>query len=560
MKILIVEDDTLLLQGLILAAQTEGYACDGVTTARMAEQSLEAGHYSLVVLDLGLPDEDGLHFLARIRQKKYTLPVLILTARDTLTDKIAGLDVGADDYLVKPFALEELHARIRALLRRHNNQGESELIVGNLTLNMGRRQVWMGGEELILTPKEYALLSRLMLKAGSPVHREILYNDIYNWDNEPSTNTLEVHIHNLRDFLRRPISLRQRLILTIGAILLVFELISVFWLWHESTEQIQLFEQALRDNRNNDRHIMREIREAVASLIVPGVFMVSLTLFICYQAVRRITRPLAELQKELEARTADNLTPIAIHSATLEIEAVVSALNDLVSRLTSTLDNERLFTADVAHELRTPLAGVRLHLELLAKTHHIDVAPLVARLDQMMESVSQLLQLARAGQSFSSGNYQHVKLLEDVILPSYDELSTMLDQRQQTLLLPESAADITVQGDATLLRMLLRNLVENAHRYSPQGSNIMIKLQEDGGAVMAVEDEGPGIDESKCGELSKAFVRMDSRYGGIGLGLSIVSRITQLHHGQFFLQNRQETSGTRAWVRLKKDQNVANQI
>lgn len=169
---------------------------------------------------------------------------------------------------------------------------------------------------------------------------------------------------------------------------------------------------------------------------------------------------------------------------------------------------------------------MRLHLELLAKTHHIDVAPLVARLDQMMESVSQLLQLARAGQSFSSGNYQHVKLLEDVILPSYDELSTMLDQRQQTLLLPESAADITVQGDATLLRMLLRNLVENAHRYSPQGSNIMIKLQEDGGAVMAVEDEGPGIDESKCGELSKAFVRMDSRYGGIGLGLSIVSRIT----------------------------------
>lgn len=89
---------------------------------------------------------------------------------------------------------------------------------------------------------------------------------------------------NLMHFLRRPISLRQRLILTIGAILLVFELISVFWLWHESTEQIQLFEQALRDNRNNDRHIMREIREAVASLIVPGVFMVSLTLFICYQA------------------------------------------------------------------------------------------------------------------------------------------------------------------------------------------------------------------------------------------------------------------------------------
>ncbi|EHC97533.1 Sensor protein BasS [Salmonella enterica subsp. enterica serovar Wandsworth str. A4-580] len=371
---------------------------------------------------------------------------------------------------------------------------------------------------------------------------------------------------SLMRFQRRAMTLRQRLMLTIGLILLVFQLISTFWLWHESTEQIQLFEQALRDNRNNDRHIMHEIREAVASLIVPGVFMVSLTLLICYQAVRRITRPLAELQKELEARTADNLAPIAIHSSTLEIESVVSAINQLVTRLTTTLDNERLFTADVAHELRTPLSGVRLHLELLSKTHNVDVAPLIARLDQMMDSVSQLLQLARVGQSFSSGNYQEVKLLEDVILPSYDELNTMLETRQQTLLLPESAADVVVRGDATLLRMLLRNLVENAHRYSPEGTHITIHIsadpdatptllwrsKTDPDAIMAVEDEGPGIDESKCGKLSEAFVRMDSRYGGIGLGLSIVSRITQLHQGQFFLQNRTERTGTRAWVLLKK--------
>lgn len=360
---------------------------------------------------------------------------------------------------------------------------------------------------------------------------------------------------NLKRLLHRPMTLRQRLMLTIGSILLVFQLISTFWLWHESTEQIQLFEQALRDNRNNDRHIMHEIREAVASLIVPGVLMVSLTLLICYQAVRRITRPLASLQKELESRTANNLTPIDIRSSTLEIEAVVSALNQLVHRLTTTLENERLFTADVAHELRTPLAGVRLHLELLSKAHNIDVAPLVARLDQMMDSVSQLLQLARVGQSFSSGNYQQVRLLEDVILPSRDELSTMLEQRNQTLLLPEGHDDVTVKGDATLLRMLLRNLVENAHRYSPKGTTIAITLgTAEAQAVMAVEDEGPGIDESKCGELSKAFVRMDSRFGGIGLGLSIVSRITQLHRGEFYLQNRGETSGTRASVRLAKRQ------
>ncbi|SFT51229.1 two-component system, OmpR family, response regulator BasR [Kosakonia arachidis] len=199
MKILVVEDDALLLQGLILAMQSEGYACDGVSTAHEAVLCLANGHYSLIVLDLGLPDEDGLHLLARLRREKYTQPVLILTARDTLEDRVAGLDTGADDYLIKPFALDELNARIRALLRRRHNEGDNEITHGNLTLNVTRRQAWLDNQLLDLTPKEYALLSRLMLKADSPVHREILYNDIYNWDNEPSTNTLEVHIHNLRD-------------------------------------------------------------------------------------------------------------------------------------------------------------------------------------------------------------------------------------------------------------------------------------------------------------------------------------------------------------------------
>lgn len=199
MKVLIVEDDALLLQGLVLALEGEGYVCDGVATAREAEANLASGLYSLLVLDLGLPDEDGLHLLVRLRRQKMMLPVLVLTARDTVNERIAGLDAGADDYLVKPFALDELLARLRALIRRHVNQGDNLVVVGHLTLDMTHRQIFVAGEPLDLTPKEYALLSRLMLKAGHPVHREILYNDLYNWDSEPSTNTLEVHIHNLRD-------------------------------------------------------------------------------------------------------------------------------------------------------------------------------------------------------------------------------------------------------------------------------------------------------------------------------------------------------------------------
>ncbi|MCT4703837.1 two-component system response regulator PmrA [Enterobacteriaceae bacterium H20N1] len=199
MKILVVEDDILLQQGLLLALEGEGYVCDGVTTIHEAEASMASSLYSLLILDLGLPDEDGLHFLLRQRRQKKMQPVLILTARDSVNDRIAGLDAGADDYLIKPFALDELLARIRALIRRHVNQGDSKIIFGDLVLDMTHRQIFHEEEPLNLTPKEYSILSRLLLKAGNPVHREILYNDIYNWETEPSTNTLEVHIHNLRD-------------------------------------------------------------------------------------------------------------------------------------------------------------------------------------------------------------------------------------------------------------------------------------------------------------------------------------------------------------------------
>jgi len=202
-KILVVEDDALLLQGLVMALEGEGYVCDGVATSRDAEAALASGLYSLLILDLGLPDEDGLRLLLRLRRQKKMYPVLILTARDTVGDKITGLDAGADDYLIKPFALDELLARIRALIRRDVNQGDSRLTFGQLSLDMTHRQIHLADRLLELTPKEYAILSRLMLKAGQPVHREILYNDIYNWETEPSTNTLEVHIHNLRDKIGR---------------------------------------------------------------------------------------------------------------------------------------------------------------------------------------------------------------------------------------------------------------------------------------------------------------------------------------------------------------------
>ena len=198
MKILVIEDDALLLQGLILAMQSEGYVCDGVSTAHEAALSLASNHYSLVVLDLGLPDEDGLHFLARMRREKFSQPVLILTARDALSQRVEGLRLGADDYLCKPFALVEVAARLEALMRRAHGHSSSELRHGNVVLDPGRLTTTLNGESLPLKPKEFALLELLMRNAGRVLPRKLIEEKLYSWDDDVSSNAVEVHVHHLR--------------------------------------------------------------------------------------------------------------------------------------------------------------------------------------------------------------------------------------------------------------------------------------------------------------------------------------------------------------------------
>lgn len=198
MKLLIVEDDLLLQEGLAQALGNEGYALDCASTAAQADALMQSGEYSLIILDLGLPDKDGTTLLGQWRRKGISTPVLILTARDALEDRVKGLDSGADDYLVKPFALVELQARARALIRRYQGHSDNLLQQDDLTLNLQTQQVLLQEKPLEITPKEFALLTRLMMRIGQTVHRETLQQDIYSWQDDPGSNTLEVHIHNLR--------------------------------------------------------------------------------------------------------------------------------------------------------------------------------------------------------------------------------------------------------------------------------------------------------------------------------------------------------------------------
>ncbi|AFL76261.1 response regulator [Thiocystis violascens] len=201
MRILIVEDDRLLGAGLQTGLAQDGYLADWVHSADPAEHALRVEHFDVMVLDLGLPGRDGLTLLRDLRRQGIDLPILILTARDAIADKVAGLDAGADDYLVKPFDLDELSARIRALARRREGHATPLLQAGALALDTNRRTVTLGEQPLSLSPKEYALLEKLVANADQVVPRARLAAATYGWRDEIESNAMEVHIHNLRQKL-----------------------------------------------------------------------------------------------------------------------------------------------------------------------------------------------------------------------------------------------------------------------------------------------------------------------------------------------------------------------
>ncbi|MDU4093923.1 MAG: two-component system sensor histidine kinase PmrB [Pantoea sp.] len=340
-------------------------------------------------------------------------------------------------------------------------------------------------------------------------------------------------------------SMRRRLLMMLALILLTCQLMSVIWLWHESREQIGFLVNETLTAKSRNQHVENEIREAVASLLLPSLVMVGFTLILSFWAISWVIRPLNALQTSLAERSADNLAPLPLYSEMEEVAAVTQAINQLLARLDQTLQQERLFTADAAHELRTPLAGLRLHLELMAQQEIKQAPMLVARIDQLMHVIEQLLMLSRAGQALASGHYQTLSWQQDILLPLQAEMGELLQQRQQQLTLTQQ--DISVQGDAVLLRLMVRNLLENASRYSPEHSQVTLQLQaQENGSLLTICDEGPGIDEASANELTQAFHRRDRRYGGSGLGLNIVLRIVQLHGGRMQLSNRQTRSGLQA--------------
>ena len=198
MKLLLVEDDDALAKALVIALRNEGFSVDHVMTGMEAIAYGKNNAADIIILDLGLPDIDGLTVLKRLRSEKIATPLLILTARDELSDKLTALDGGADDYLSKPFEIEELMARIRVLGRRINSSISSVIAVAGVSLDSATHRVEADDREISLSRREYMILKALMENVGRIQTKDALENKLYDWGDEISSNTIEVHISNLR--------------------------------------------------------------------------------------------------------------------------------------------------------------------------------------------------------------------------------------------------------------------------------------------------------------------------------------------------------------------------
>ncbi len=198
MRLLIVEDDQMIGTGLEKALKSDGYAVDWAQDGHDGWAAVQNQVYDLVLLDIGLPGMTGIELLQKMREQKEDVPVLVVSARDTVKDRVLGLDSGADDYLVKPFSLDELEARVRSLLRRQGGRRSSLAVVGEIQLDETSKKLTYRGKESILSSKEYALMSLLLRTPGAIFSRAQLEESLYGWNEEIGSNAVEVHVHQLR--------------------------------------------------------------------------------------------------------------------------------------------------------------------------------------------------------------------------------------------------------------------------------------------------------------------------------------------------------------------------
>ena len=735
MRILLIEDDRLIGDGIQAGLPRFGFTVDWFTEGRTGALAVRGAPYDAAVLDLTLPGQDGLEILLEWRNQGHSLPVLILSARDALEQRVQGLHTGADDYVCKPFALAELAARLQALIRRAHGQSAGRLRHGDVTLDPAQRSVTQGGSPVALSPKEFLVCELFLLHTNHVLTKAVIEEKLYAWGEELGSNTVEVHVHHLRrklgaDFIRTVHkvgyalgaaagtpsgeeqymklhrllagkSLRLRLCVFFTLLVVGAWFTAAGFAWFESREHIDEFfdtqqmlfarqlaamnfadslspstssdignrlenddlggevdddalgfavfdaqsgrmilhdgekgahfpfvsgapgftDSKLRDGKKlwrivrlptSDgrytvavgqelRHRQKMTFELLWEQLTPWFFCLPLLLVGMVWLVHRELSPLRRITRTVAQRTPEDAVPLEEQGVPPEVLPLVAALNSLFARVAASLARERSFTADAAHELRTPLAALRVQAEVAqlavddAFTQSKALANLTQGSDRAARLVDQLLALSRldglSRAELSGKGLDWEKILAGVVdqhmeaavqkgltvtvepaaihegssrsdpnsdgsVPVGSEQPGQPGQSEQALPPPVGRRPFTQghnaglgpEDDPALMELLLRNILDNAIRYTPEGGSIRIALTAH---ELTVTNSGPGVAPEALPRLGERFFRPPGQeQTGSGLGLPIARRIAELYGLQMVYGN-QKQAGFAVKIRIK---------
>ena len=474
-----------------------------------------------------LPGVDGLTLCFEWRQRGITTPILMLTALDTTADKVTGLEMGADDYLVKPFAFEELVARIRSLLRRPREALPAELVAGDLTLDPVSRTVHRGDRPIDLTPKEFALLELLMRHPGQVLTRDQIITNVWDDEFDSFSNVLDVHIANLRHKIRSGLDDLIETVRGVGYRIRTMK---------ARASRPDVFSRAsLR---------LAALFGAIAlALVVASSALIFATVTSDLHDAIDLKVPNEKLERQLVSQAIDNIRRrIVIVDGVVIVAIGVLGLwyaRRTLRPIRAAYTAQKRFIADASHELRTPLAILKTDVDVALWDEEAVrlLGPALDRdreeIDRMAAMVDDLLLLSRIDARQAETHLAPVDL-GALVDHAVDKLRPLAVRRGVTLAVAAHGV-ATVQGDAAHLERALLNVVKNAVEHSPRGGTVTVAMTTGGAGVsVSVMDEGGGLTDEERDHVFDRFYRTDSsrsRRGGTGLGLSIAQWVARQHGG-----------------------------
>ena len=596
MRLLVVEDEHSLREDIARKLRLSGYEVDACADGEAALEALAAERYDLVLLDLNLPKVDGMQVLRSLRQHDLETCVLILSARSEISDKVEGLDAGANDYLSKPFHLAELEARVRSLTRRKFIQQDVCLCCGQLSFNTRSRIATVDGQPLALTRKESGVLEYLLLHQGRPVSQEELIEHVWDGSVDSFSNSIRVHISalrkkaaggaglrphpqphrgRLRDRRRgtmKRLSLQWRITLLTALLiacacvcmnLLLYrtgvtgmDALNGFMMQYQPGSADSLTIEIPQEEMSSLlAHFSQEVYDAKVVFGRKGwcitAVVTILSAAIAYFVSGRALKPLQQLAQQAQRVDQDSIATARLDEDTVrEFGQLSRSVNRMLDGLAQSFELQRQFAGNAAHELRTPLAILQTKLELFAEEHPAMDAETAGLVSSLREQLDRLTALVRTLLEMS--NLQSVSRTDHIALaPLVEEILTDLTPLAQknNISLQQDCEELGMVGSDALIYRLVFNLVENGIKYNRPGGAVHVTLrQEKQAAVLRVADTGPGIPADCRDSIFQPFFRVDKsrsrEMGGVGLGLALVREIAVLHGGSVTVESSSENGTT----------------